>query len=279
MKRIHVSIAVVTLGLILSSCQSSTDEQVNYGSVSGTGTLIPAELSLVRRGSHMLVLASGKKFYVESKTENLQSLEGLTVYIEGRLEKNRSSADSAVIVVEKIRGTIDDKDLHIWNVPSMNIRIKAPNAWKPVIASGDVTFSLEGEEIPLLTLRTMTGTSLPPGRVFYVQNRRAVASDTSGSMREIYIIENEKLMRIHFDPSTQNSVKSLITSKILETQFDRLLANLQFISDSAFNQVKTNSGSTQVCGGEAKILCSGSQYCNITDANLGTGVCKLKPLK
>jgi hypothetical protein len=279
MHTIRLVASLLLTTLLLTACQKTTEPKVAYGPVSGTGTLIPAELSLVRRGSHMLVMASGKKYYVESKTENLQSLEGLTVFIEGRLEKNASSNDAPVIVVEKIRGALGDEDLHVWNVPSLNLRIKAPSVWTSAIANGDVLFSLRGETDPLLTIRSMTGSALPPGRVLYVQNRRAVASDTTGAVRELYILENERVIRIHFDPSTQASVTSLTEAKILESQFDRLLSNLQFISDTAFNHTPTGSGSTQFCGGEAKILCSVAQYCDITDTTLGTGICKQKPLK
>ena len=278
MKNLHVVASLVTLMLLLTACQKRV-EHVTYGPVSGTGTLIPAELSLVRRGSHMLVMASGKKYYVESKTENLQSLEGLIVTIEGRLEKNSTNVDAPVIVVEKIRGALDDQDLHIWNIPLLNLRIKAPNLWKTSMKNGDVLFSLVGETEPLLTVRSMTGSALPPGRVFYVQNRKAVFSDTAGAVRELFILENDRVIRLHFDPSTQSSVTSLVEAKVLESQFDRLLANLQFISDTAFNHTSTGSGSTEFCGGEAKILCSITQYCDITDPTLGTGICKQKPTK
>lgn len=278
MKKLSVVASLVSLMLLLTACQKRV-ENVTYGPVSGTGTLIPAELSLVRRGSHMLVMASGKKYFVESKTENLQSLEGLTVYVEGRLEKNSASTDAPVIVVEKIKGALDDQDLHIWNVPLMNLRIKAPNSWKVVMQNRDVLFSLAGETEPLLTVRSMTGSALPPGRVFYVQNRKAVSSDTAGAVRELFILENEKVIRLHFDPSTQSSVTSLVEAKVLESQFDRLLANLEFISDTTFNHTSTGSGSTEFCGGDAKILCSVTQYCDITDPTLGIGICKQKPTK
>lgn len=278
MKKFRVIASLVTLTLLLTSCQKRV-ENVTYGPVSGTGTLIPAELSLVRRGSHMLVMASGKKYFVESKTENLQSLEGLTVTVEGRLEKNSTNTDAPVIVVEKIKGALDDQDLHIWNVPLLNLRIKAPNTWKAVMQNGNVIFSLAGESEPLLTVRSMTGSALPPGRVFYVQNRKAVSTDTTGAVRELFILENDRVIRLHFDPSTQSSVTSLVEAKVLESQFDRLLANLQFISETTFNRTITSTGSTQFCGGDAKILCSPSQYCDITDTTLGVGICKQKPTK
>lgn len=276
--RTQVTVLTIIASLIFVGC-TSTETKITYGPVSGTGTLIPAELSLVRRGTHLLIMNSGKKYYVESKTENLQSLEGLTVFIEGRLEKNTKNTDPPVIVVEKIKGDFTAKDLHIWNIPALNLRVQTPNTWKGTLSNGDAMFSLATETEPLLTIRSMSGSDLPPGHIFYVQNRKAVSTENGGVVRELYIQENQRVIRIHFDPTTQTSITSTVEAKILQSQFERMLSSLVFIKDDSQKNRNTSSGSLQGCGGIAKILCSDTEYCDITDQATGTGMCKPKPTK
>lgn len=248
---------------------------IPYGPLTATGTLLPTDVSLVRRGTHLLSVNGKSEFYVESRSQNLQEFEGQTVTVEGILEPNTGKNDLPVVLLTSVKRAYGDEGLHIWNIPALNVRIIAPDNWQGKIEKGVATFSLPGESSSLLTVQHLSGSTLPQGSSFYIKNRRATRTEDSlSTVQEIFVLEKDSIISFVFDPSTQESLETADEGKIAEAQFERLIADIVFLSDEKFTQQVTGSGSGTPCGGPAGLLCPGGYYCDINDAAMQIGKCR-----
>lgn len=269
-----LSIAIATLATV-SACTRDADPQIVYGPTTATGTLIRAENSLVRRGSHMLVVENAKKFFVESRTQNLTALEGQTVFVQGILEPNTSSSELPVLVAETVKRSYGDEDLHRFEIPTLNLRIGVPKTWAGSISNKVATFMLAGETSPLLTIRLLSGTTLPSGgTAIFLQNRRGTKIAGQGNAVVVYILEKNTVLEFRFDPTLQEQLRTEEDGAIIASQFDRALGTLSFLSDKAPTTKQSGSGAGAMCGGAAGILCGTGYFCNITDSELQIGTCK-----
>ncbi len=262
--------------LLLGACSRRSDvEAVPLGPITATGTLVSADVSLIRRGSHILIVDGQPRYYVESKTENLGDFEGRLVGIDGTIELNTMKGDFPVIVLRTIRSKVGNEGLHLWNIPALNLRLRTPDAWKGSIQGKTASFTLDGEDVPLLSIQLMSGSTLPTGESFYVRNRPAVRTElNSGASQEIFVLERDTVISFRFDPSSLKTVRSTEEGKILAAEFERLLSELSFLSDTKLKTSVTGSGSGIACGGPAGVLCSSGYYCDISNTTDALGVCK-----
>lgn len=272
----------ITLALLTSCTRGSPPVPVKTGPASATGTLIPAEVSLTRRGSHALVVSGKTQFFLESKNENLQEFEGQTVFVSGNLEPNFRPEDLPVLVVERLRASRGQEPLHDWDVPALNLRIRAPETWGATIEKGVVSFMLPGEESPLLIVSLTSSGSLPTGTPIFVAGRRGVrTTPEKGTVQDVYFSDKDVSVRFHFDASLQRSVQRVEEGQILLTQFENLLASASFLSDRSSSSSPTPSltgtgaatGGTP-CGGSAGVLCPTGFFCDITDTVENIGRCR-----
>ncbi len=265
--------ATITLG----ACTKDDGPKIDYGPTSATGTLIKAENSLVRRGSHILVVENVKKYFVESRTQNMADLEGQTVYVQGTLEANTSKSDLPVLVAESVKRSHGDEDLHRFEIPTLNIRIGVPQTWEGSIKNKVATFMLPGETNPLLTIRLMSGTTLPPGGTsIFIKNRRGTRIEGQGNSEDVYILEKDTVIELHFDPAMQQQLKTEEDGAVVASQFERALGTLSFLTDKESITQVTGSGAGTPCGGAAGILCGAGYFCNITDLENQIGQCKAR---
>lgn len=72
-----------------------------------SGYLAPAELSLVRRGTHLLLKEGRERYLVESKHIALRPFEGKEVMVRGLLESNVDPTFLPVLVVQEIEEKSD----------------------------------------------------------------------------------------------------------------------------------------------------------------------------
>ena len=94
----------VWLGILLFGCSKPVDlVLLPQGTQEVSGYLIGAELSLVRRGTHLLLQDGIERYLVESKVIALRAFEGKEVRIRGFFENNIDAAHLPVLVVEEIR--------------------------------------------------------------------------------------------------------------------------------------------------------------------------------
>lgn len=267
--------------LSLSACTKTPLNLPPLGPISATGTLIPAEVSLLRRGTHILMVNGKKMYYVESKTEDLISKEGQIVHVKGMAESNTTSSDLPVIVLETLESVQGDAGLKIWNIPALDIRLQAPVSWTATIQNGAASFSLPTETVPILVIKASDSDSLPAnGTHTYQGGHRAVRDDgiVGAGKTDIFLEGKEEVLHLHFDSSVQKSLEGEEERKLVVSEFEYVLDSIKFLSDKeALSTGSGNSISTS-CGGEGNVLCPQGSFCNVTDPQSNSGKCRsIKP--
>lgn len=266
-----LAVAAVTV----SACTKDNTLNVVYGPTSATGTLLRAENSLIRRGSHILVVNNKNTYFVESRTQNLIELEGQTVYVQGTLQPNTSKSDLPVIMADSVKRSHGDEDLHRFEIPALNIRLGVPKTWGGSIKNTTATFMLPGETTPLLTIKLMSGSTLPPGgSPIFIKNRRGTRIEGRANAADVYILEKNTIIELHFDPVMQEQLKTEEEGAIVASQFSRALSTISFLSDKEVITRTSGSGAGVPCGGAAGVLCAAGYFCNITDLTNQIGQCK-----
>lgn len=267
--------AVIAASATLASCTRNNGPTVTYGPITATGTLIAAENSLIRRGSHLLVMEGVPKYFVESRTQNMSELEGQTVFITGTLEANTTKEDLPVISATSLKRSHGDEDLHRFEIPALNIRLGVPKTWTGTIEKKVAVFMLTGETTPLLTIRLMSGTTLPPGGTsIFLRNRRGIRRDGGRGDIDIFILEKGSIIELLFDPTLQQQLVTEEDRAIVTSQFQRALGTISFLTDKDVLIKTTGSGAGVPCGGSAGVLCQSGYFCNITDTTNQIGQCK-----
>ncbi len=263
--------------IALTACTNKPLDQAPLGPVSATGTLIPTEVSLLRRGTHILMVKSKKLYYVESKTVSLVDYEGQTVFIEGTAEQNTSLDDLPVLIVKTLTSLHDHDKLHVWEVPALDLKISTPDAWKGSIQKNVVSFALPEEKTPVMTIGLSLKTSLPAeGIPFYLGSHRAVrSSPVAGSGAEnVFIQDKQVIIVLRFDTSSQHSIERLEDAKLIQAQFERAVNSITFISDEGSSSILSGSGAGVPCGGVAGVLCPSDSFCDIYDFENKIGKCR-----
>ncbi len=263
--------------LCIGACTSSPVDQPELGPISATGTLIPAELSLLRRGTHVFLINGEKKYYVESKTENLIQSEGQIVHIDGIAEENTSKDDLPVLIVRKVTSVRGESGLHVWNIPALDLQIQTPNSWSGSIQKNVVTFHLSNEETALLTLRMSETGSLPSlGNHYYLGGHRAVRNTNgeASGVSDVYIENKASILQVHFDISAQKFIKQTEDSKLLTSEFEYSMNSIKFLSDRTETLPGSGSSVSLPCGGEANIVCPKESFCDVSDPVLKIGKCR-----
>ncbi len=281
MKKTFAAFVVSGILFSLTACTKTNPNQPPLGPITATGTLIPAEVSLLRRGTHLLLVNSKKMYYVESKTEDLVSREGQTVSVKGIAESNTTSSDLPILVLESLESIKGDTGLKIWNIPALDIRLQAPIAWTATIQKGVASFSLPTESVPILVIKASENSSLPTtGTHYYQSGRRAVRDNgiVGAGKTDVFLEGKEYVLHLHFDSSAQKSIEGDEGRKLLVSEFEYVLSSIKFLSDKeALSMGSENSISTP-CGGEGNVLCPQGSFCNVIDPDANIGTCRsIKP--
>ncbi len=277
MHRALYPLILIALLLAVSGCTTKTQRTPpSLGPVSITGSLLPAEISLIRRGTHLLLVNGARTYYVESKTVNLVDFEGRTVHIEGTAQPNTGKQDLPVLIASTVNASMNDGALHEWEIPALDLKMSVPATWRASIKKNVVAFSLVGEQAPLLTISLLSGSVLPAGTPYYLSGPRAVrlASDSDTLTEDIVVQDRGFSLQFHFDASSQQSVTRVEDVKLLQSEFQNALSTLTFLSDRNPDLPPSGSGAMIPCGGPAGILCPHGSFCNVTDFEARIGQCK-----
>ena len=96
--------SIIVAALLLSSCRNQPDPvELPQGTQELTGILQRVELSLVRRGTHVLVQNGEETTYVESKVVQLRKYEREEVTLRGRFEQNTDPSFLPVFMVRSVK--------------------------------------------------------------------------------------------------------------------------------------------------------------------------------
>ncbi len=234
-----------------------------------TGVLVAAELSVVRRGSHVLVQNGEDQYFVESADHNLRQLQNKLVTLTGILELNADPYDLPVFVVKDI---VDiEETVQTVRIPGLKMTLQIPVEWRKVPAGGETQFFHEDGEI-IATIFKERETDLPEGGVpMVIGAERAVRLIDEFSGNQIVTVKRgEVLITLFYTP------KKRADAERLRAQWLEVLNSVEFTEKSlGDDDVPTGTGSLGIpCGGIAGILCPDGQYCNIDNMEENIGHCR-----
>ncbi|MDD4627918.1 MAG: hypothetical protein PHE68_00800 [Candidatus Peribacteraceae bacterium] len=268
-----LAFSLVPLCVFLASCgeEPPAPPPLPQGEQTVKGLLLPTEISLLRRGTHVLK-KDGKEFcLVESQTVNLRSFENNEVEMKGTFEYNSDPQLLPVLVVREMKLTEQDtKDV---SLPSLGFSCRTPTAWTKEEVSGSTRFIMTGNPEPIVSVQKKKGASLPTGAPFLIDGNHAVRTvDATTKAESVSLINGDDLITFAFTPGPEPSDE-------LKAQWSSFLDSIHFSSVDGSSSSASDTGSSEndegaPCGGAAGILCPSGQYCAITDVKENIGKCR-----
>lgn len=267
-------LAIGSLLLLMIACTPQDEVvQLPEGVQTLEGILEKAELSLARRGTHVLIQDEEETYFVESPALNLRDYEGMDVTIKGEIEHNTSPDDAPVVVVQEI--SLSEVATQSWSVPAFGMTLAVPLSWSGALTQDGIRFSQSGSLDPLLTISASSLTRLPAGTPLIVGNERAVRDLSATGAELLYVQRGGEVIAVSYRPDEET------TEHAASQLFTRVLRSIQFAASSSARSFgsgtsQTGTGSTKVipCGGPNGILCPAGSYCEVTDRQSGIGTCR-----
>lgn len=231
-----------------------------------SGYLLSAELSLVRRGTHLLLEDGIERYFVESKTIALQTFEGKEVTAKGFLEQNIEPSSLPVLIIEEIQEREDP-----WKktrFDSLGLTLQIPPKWVVEQSHQGVLFHLPSSRHAIVQI--LQEESAPPsGTSIRIGNRIGVRilNEQSGEQK-IVIPFNDSTMFITFIPQDP---EHLVEERAM---FLRLLHSIEWHEQPENDSSAASSKDYGApCGGSAGVLCPTGFYCEVKDFKEGIGKC------
>ncbi len=244
-----------------------------------TGTLIPAELSLTRRGTHILKVNNKDVAYAESATVNLRLYELTTVGVTGTYHLNTDPSDIPVFIVTSLR-PVEIPSVEV-ELPSVGLTVRVPAEWRKQDFDDGVAFEFKGKTI-LRIMRTAL-TRLPSeGVPMFVAGYDAVRVDGKDG-QSVFLQAGRTILS--FTWTSRDAAQTASFAQMLRTAIVRSLASS---SQSMTGSVKLPSSARSAptgsagsaasyagprpCGGPAGVLCPSGTYCAVNSPD-GVGTC------
>lgn len=267
-----IAFVVLCAGLVWSSLSGNVSRELPQGTQTLTGSLIPAELSLTRRGTHVLKVEGKDIAYVESASVNLRQYELTEVGVTGRFVENTDPADLPVLVVTSLRPI--DIPARSVDVPSVGLTLRVPLEWNVQLFDDGAAMSLTGSSTPLLRVMRSSLTRLPAGTPMVVAGYDAVRDTGPQGEDIVHLSAGRSIVTFTWMPSPDGDDRSAAFAQLLRTAVVRTPASDSGATLSSRSPAPLNgSGTTaQPCGGPAGILCPAGSFCSVT-AQDGVGTC------
>ena len=292
------SLLLIALTLSLAGCWRQSPPPLPTGVQTVSGLVEPVALSLIRRGTHVLVQGGEKLYYLESAQVNLGTYEGREVEVRGTLEPNTDARELPVLVVTSVIGT--SQRMRTWEIPSLGLSIDVPREWKGKIVSDTAQFTGSGSSEPILTIfregpeqwNQVTGSgSSSSVDTLRLGTRSAVRLKSSATFRERIMVDlrrgatdaSEGILTLLLTPTEEEvsldleSWEALVTSILRSIHFSGdtvSSSSARSASSAASLSPVTGSGAGMPCGGTAGILCPSGFFCEISDTESNTGLCR-----
>ncbi len=263
-------VASISLCFFLTACGKTPVVELPTGLQTLSGSLSAVELSLTRRGTHILRQHGDDLYYVESSTVNLREFEGMDVLLKGMLQKNTEDTDLPVLVADNIR--LIEEPSHVWTVNVLSMKLSAPLTWNASLFSDGIRFTATGSPISLVKLVRSSLEQLPSGTPLVVGGKQAVRLDTA-SGQVIYVQNAKDIIAISIDSSLSGAKGKQPAQSVVRLLTSIVFTNAPSGSGSYASQSGSAPSGGMACGGVAGILCPSGSFCNITDKASGIGVC------
>lgn len=272
----HVSlltVAVLASGIFLLQGCSTISRNIPEGVQTLSGSLQPVDLSLTRRGTHVLLQDGKQVYYVESSAVNLRLFEGTDVVVTGTVEANSDDSYLPVLVATDVReNEVPSKEE---SVDLLNVRLNIPLDWVRQEFEDGVSYSRTVAGPSVLKLYASSMSYLPSGTPLVIGGERAVRIQKAGSGSVLLHVQHGKeFLTINYTPEKEMGDADLL--RILKSvAFTNKSSSSSGSGSSVVVPSGTGSQAGMPCGGEAGILCPAGSYCSITDPATGIGHCVL----
>jgi hypothetical protein len=269
------------VGILLVGCgkeQANEDISQLFGTYSATGTITSTGTSLYRRGTHVLSMDEGIRFYLESKEVDLSKFADSYVVVKGEVVPNTHEKFLPVLMVtsaEKL-AIQDSSDLQKYSISSLGISLESPKGWISNLEEGSLTFMVPEEEGPFVRIEA-SSFGLPEGLHVRIDGRNGIRTvDESEEIHSIHIEREEgDVILLTFAPKGEESA-------LLRDAFYTLVQSVVFDPTSLPDEELRGAGdgdeevqgSLQPCGGSAGVLCPEGEFCEVKEMDTGIGVCK-----
>lgn len=263
------------VAVLLASCGSgSATAPLPDGVQTLSGVLLPAELSLVRRGTHVLVQGGVETYFVESPVVTLRHYEKRLVTLRGTLEPNVDEKFLPLLVVDSVVDV--ESTTRDWGIRQIDLSLTTPLTWQQRNEDGHVQFFVGELDRPVLTLDEQNvPEEFPLGESIVVDGHPAVriVNEQNGD-QAVYVLRGNTMVTFLFTP------RDYPERDILREEWLSVLSSVKFLSRDSTIERSMGTGSTRSgtpCGGPAGVLCPEGFYCEVTDMEADIGVCQ--PLK
>lgn len=258
--------------LFLAGCGREPLPVLPEGVQTLSGVLLPAELSLVRRGTHVLMHEGKEQYFVESSLVVLRNYEQRMVTLRGVLEPNVEPKLLPVLVVDSVVDV--EETTRDWRIDPLSLTLSAPRDWEKSTGSTEVQFTAVGSPDPVLTIsKDPLPAEVPFGESLVIDGRPAVRiiNEQTGT-QAVYVLREDHMLTLLFTPRGRADAEQLREGWLL------LLSSLSLdASSSSASSSQAGTGSTAAgtpCGGPAGVLCPPGYYCEVSDTVEDIGVCE-----
>ena len=274
--------------LLASACGDDDDfPTLPKGIQTLTGSLVPAEISLLRRGTHVLVVGGLDKYYVESSSINLRRYEQKKLVLEGELSHNVDPEFLPVLEVTQIIEVLEEQ-MKEWQLRSLGLTLEMPETWNGRVKEGEASFQPPNSThnaIAIIRMKSVTGALVEEDTE--EESPHGLSAEQAGTP---IVVGKKRALRIFYDETGNQEVivertgHSIIFSLNME-EFDQpellretwlaMLNSIVFDEDKPEDTYRqTGTGAGMPCGGPAGILCPPNFYCDVTHLQENIGVCK-----
>lgn len=276
-----LGLTLVTALFVFTSCTKNEPEveALPEGVQTLTGTLLSTDLSLLRRGTHVIRIDGEEVYYVESSQVNLRRYEQKQIVIQGTLEENADPQYLPVLVATNVLDVLEE-EWKSWNFPTLKLSLETPEDWRGIERGGRVGFRVPEWNNPIFSIDTEEDLEVVGGTPIVLDAKRAVriVDEETGFQKVILEQPDESFLVFSFTPGEHPQASELREHwlKILQSvDFkDAGIAPSSEASSGSGSDATSSESIGQPCGGTAGILCPTGLYCDVTDLEENIGTCQ-----
>jgi hypothetical protein len=262
---------LLLLSFVLVSCSRDIPSPLPQGVQTISGLLLPAELSMVRRGTHVLTKNGEELYFVESSLITLRAYERKIVTLRGTLERNVEDKLLPVLIVESVVDS--ESTVHEQSIRHLRLTLSVPKDWKHSQEGSTSFFFVPESEDPVLVLSQQDAPEeFPFGVSIVVDGSPAVRiiNEQTGT-QAVYVRHGERMLTMLFTAGRSEHAETL------REKWLSVLASVELHEKNLpSNGTPSGTGAAagMPCGGPAGVLCPAGEYCEVTDTEQDIGTCR-----
>jgi len=259
----------------LSACGKEDPVILPEGVQILTGTVLPTDISLLRRGTHLFTIGDENVYFLESTGVSLRKYEHKRVVLQGEVSANIDNTYLPVLTVDTILNVLEQA-MKDWQLRSLELSLALPESWGGSIETGHSQFIPLGADQAVITLMRLEDENDEEEELDYLS-----VPIVLGSIRATKIIDDDTGNEIIRVPRPNGFIQISYTAlehphaSQWHEDWEVMLTSLVFNStDRPTPVASSGSVSGSPCGGPAGILCPAGFYCDVVNLQENIGICK-----